>query len=454
DIDGMAMDMDAAGFFQSDRITVDGNIVIEDATLAISSLTAEGDFDRSAQFLILDAAGTLTGEFSMIDADLPFLDLSVTYDAGQAILNAGREGPVVPFASLGLTPNQRAVGASFDALEMDATGDLDDVVEQLIFASTDQALTAFDSASGEIYASLLAQAGNDGLRRSREALARARNVSGSGWGIWGGVSFSDSSIDADGNGAQVEQDDFGFDFGFDYVGDGNAWAAGISAGWRDGDLSVADRFSAADYDAWYLSGHARYGSGGAGATFSGVISYGQSDASVTRTLTVNALTRTAIGQADIDTFSLGGEARYGVDVGGGWAIGPVVSIMHSDSDLALDDETGAGSVALTSADASDGQTRYGSGLFANLRSDTALFDLAAQYVDGSSSEVGARLAFAEGGQAPFTVLAPVADQSGVLTSASANVDLGNGWTIGAQVEALFGSDVDDVSGSAVLGWRF
>lgn len=454
DIDGMAADPSATGFFVSDRITVDGDISIGDATLAVSSLTAEGDFDRSAQFLILEAAGTLSGEFSAIDADLPFLDLSVTYDAGRAILNAGRDGPVVPFASLGLTPNQRAVGASFDALEMDATGDLDDVIEQLIFASTPQALAAFDSASGEIYASLLAQSGSDGLRHSRAVLSRARSNSTQGWGIWGGVGFSDSSIAADGNGAEVNQDDVGFDIGVDYVGDGNRWAAGIATGWRDGDLEVAARDSSADYDAWYLTGHARYGSGGEGPSVSANIYFGATDAEVTRTLNVNAITRTALGQADIETFAVAAEARYGFGLGDGWAIGPVASLMVADSDLSLDDETGAGSVSLVSADASDSQTRLGAGLFANLQSSAVTFDLQAQYVDGAANSVGARLAFAEGTSAPFTVLAPEADPSGLLAGTSLNVDLGSGWTMGAQLEAMFGSDLDEVNGSLVVGLRF
>ena len=66
----------------------------------------------------------------------------------------------------------------------------------------------------------------------------------------------------------------------------------------------------------------------------------------------------------------------------------------------------------------------------------------------------ARLAFADGGSAPFTVLAPVADPSGVLSSASARFGLGGGWSLGAQAEAMIGSDLDEISGSVVIGWQF
>lgn len=460
DVDGMNMD---DSFFVSDRILVDGDIAIGDSTLVVSSLTTQGDFDQSAQFLILNAAGTLTGEFTSIEADLPFLDLSLTYEANQAILNAGRQtivdpvdppAPVVAFASVAQTPNQFAVASSFDALEADASGDLDDVIEQLIFANTAQALTAFDSASGEIYAALLTQGGQDGLRRSREALARSRSALAEGWGIWGGAAFSDASIDSDGNAARVSQDDLGFDIGIDYAGKDNSWAVGIVTGWRDGDLDVRERQSTADYNSWHLGGFSRTGNGGAGLTLSLTANYSQSDANVLRTLDINAISRTAMGEVDIDTFSLGVEARYGFASGDGWALGPVVSLLHANSDLSLDTETGAGSVALTSADASHDVSRLGGGLFVNWRSDASAFDLSAQYVEGESDAVGARLAFADGASAPFTVLAPTVDGSGVLAAASARLSLGNGWSLGAQVDALIASEAEDVSASAVIGWRF
>ncbi|MEO1538670.1 MAG: hypothetical protein AAFR73_13190, partial [Pseudomonadota bacterium] len=368
DVNGMTVD---DSFFVSDRIIVDGDILIEDSTLVVSSLTTEGDFDQAAQFLILDAAGTLTGEFSSIEADLPFLDLSLTYAANQAILNAGRQTivdppvPMVTFASVAQTSNQIAVASSFDALEAGATGDLDDVIEQLIFSSTDQALMAFDSTSGEIYASLLAQSGQDGLRRSRETLARARSALSNGWGIWGGAAFSDGSIDGDRNAAAVDQNDFGFDFGIDYAAEGNRWAAGVFTGWRNGDLDVAARQSSASYNSWHLGGFARTGNGGSGLTLSLTANYAQSDASVLRTLDINTISRTAMGEVEIDTFSLGVEARHGFASGDEWAFGPVVSLLHSNSDLALDSETRAGSIALTSADASDSVSRLGGGVFVN-----------------------------------------------------------------------------------------
>ncbi|ABC65101.1 autotransporter domain-containing protein [Erythrobacter litoralis] len=454
DIDGMATDPVATGFFASDRLLVDGGATINGGDVVVSTLTPQGDFDRTATFLLIDASGGVTGEFTGIVADLPFLDLNLSYEANRVILNATRAGPVVPFASLGTTPNQVAVGAAFDTLEPDATGDLDTVIDQLIFATTTQALTAFDTASGEIYASLLAQAVGDALRHGQHGLARARMARGSGWGIWGGASFSDSSIDADGNAAEVQQDDVGFDLGIDYVGAENGWALGMAGGMRDGSLEVAGRASAADYDSWYLSVYGRYGSGGAGFTVSGALTWSQTDAAVERAITVNTLQRTALGDAEIDALTASAEVRYGWGTGGGWAFGPLASLHHGDADLSLVDETGAGSLSLRAADASDQQTTFGGGLFANWQGSRGSFDLSAQYVDAANNTVGTRLAFGDGANAPFTVLAPETDGAGLLGAMSGNLDLGSGWTLSAETRALFRTDRDDISGSISIGWRF
>ncbi|MEM1134158.1 MAG: autotransporter outer membrane beta-barrel domain-containing protein, partial [Pseudomonadota bacterium] len=455
DIDGMALDPAALGFFLSDRVIVDGDITLQGGALSVASLTPEGDFDRQAQFLILDASGAVTGEFGDILADLPFLDLNLVYNPDNVILNASRQGPVVPFQSLGNTPNQIAVGAAFDQLEMGATGDLDVVIDQLIFASTPQALAAFDTNSGEIYASLLAQTAFEGLTRSREILARARRASTEGWGIWGGLGGSDSTVDGDGNGADVDASAFGFDLGMDYTGPGNGWAVGVAGGSRNGDLEIEDRASEADYDSWYLSGYGRYGTGGQGPTISAALSYTQADdIAVTRGISVAALNRNALGTTDADVFTLGAEARYGVSLSGNWAAGPVGSITLVEADLGTVRETGAQSLNLSSRGSDENQTIFGIGAFVNWQKGMSAFDLSAQYVDGGTNRAEAVLAFEGAPDAPFTIRAPRASNDGLLASVSGQIELGAGWSLGAQVDGFFGNDFDDVTGSAVVSWRF
>lgn len=454
DIDGIAADPSLTGILRSDRLAVEGRARIDGGNVMVASLTPEGDFNREAAFRILTATSGVTGQFGGVMADLPFLELSLEYTADTVVLNARRAGPAAPFASLALTPNQRAVAVSYDLLEPAAAGDLDTVIDQLIFASTPQALTAFDTSSGEIYAALLAEAGLANLRQSRASLARARSARGQGWGMWGGFRFSDSTIDADGNAASVAQDDRGVDIGFDYVGADNRWALGLAGGWRDGDLTVADRLSRAQSEIWHVSGYGRYGSSGAGLTVSAAVTWSALDADVTREIVVNALARNASGAAQIDSLSAAAEARYGWQASGRWSFGPVVSIYHGANELSLGAEGGAGAVALRDAEASDRQTRFGGGLFANWQKDASGFDLSAQYVEASSNRVGARLAFAEGGNAPFTIFAPETDGSGILASVSSHWQLGKALTIGGQIDALLGGDERSLLGNVVISWRF
>lgn len=454
DVDGMATDPTSTGIFLSDRLEVNGSATINGGTVFVSSLTPEGDFDRSAQFRIIGASDSVTGTFDALNADLPFLDLELVYETNAVLIDATREGPVVPFQTIGLTPNQQAVGATFDALEMSAEGDLDTVVDQLIFATTPQALVAFDSSSGEIYATLVGQSQFDGFSQTRDMLARARHVASPGWGIWSSLSVSDSIIDGDGNGAKATRSDLGLSFGIDYTGESNEWMAGVAGGFGDGQLDVGGRRSEADYENWHIASYGRVGSGGRGFTANGALTFSNRNVDVTRAISINSFNRTATSGAETETLSIAGELRYGIDRGDAWSIGPIASVVHVSTDLQNVRESGAQSLNLRSTGSSDDQTLFGLGGFANWQKVNRAFDLSAQYIEGGSNGASATLAFEGGAQTPFTILAPEADNSGVLASASGQIKLSSGWTLGAHLDGFLGSDYEDVSGSVVIGWRF
>ena len=132
----------------------------------------------------------------------------------------------------------------------------------------------------------------------------------------------------------------------------------------------------------------------------------------------------------------------------------MASVTHASADLSDVSEVGAQSLNLSTDGSSDDQTVFGIGAFANWQDDASAFDLSAQYVDGSTNRAAATLAFEGGPSAPFTILAPEADNGGIAASVSGQIELGSGWTLGAQIDGFFGSDFQDVGGSAILGWRF
>lgn len=455
DVDGNLADGTIADTGASDRLEVDGAVTINGGAVVVSSMTPEEDFEARTEFEILNATGGVTGTFADLESDLPFLMLSLQYGSDDIRLIAEREIAVAPeFASIARTPNQRAVAGAFDAAEPDATGDFADVIDALIFSDTAQALAAFDTTSGEVYASLVAGASLDSLAQSRRTLDRARRMALPGWGAWASVSGSNGSLDSDGNGAELDRSDLGLEAGIDYAGEANRWAVGLSAGLRRSSADIDARRSSAEYEGWDLAAYGRYGTGGPGMTLNAAATWSQGDADVSRRITVGTLDRRAKSEVSVESQSLAGEARYGFPVGETLAIGPVVSATHVSADLGGMRETGAGSLNLTARSASGDQTVYGGGLFANWQDTGRSLDLSVQYVDGASGAMPARLSFAGAPTVTYTVRSPDFDPSGVLASASGTVDLGQGWGLAAQVNGFASDDTSELGASVTLGWKF
>lgn len=195
--------------------------------------------------------------------------------------------------------------------------------------------------------------------------------------------------------------------------------------------------------------------GHADLTFSVAADYTATEADAARTITIAALSRTATGSANYDSFALAAEARYGFGTPGeGWAIGPLVSLAYVSDDFDGVSESGANALNLFGGGAGHQRTRYGGGLFAGWQGKSGAVDLSAQYVAGSSefAEVSLTLDGAPGITRP--VRSPATDGEGALLTASGHLDLGAGWTFSAETRALLGSESNEVAGSVSLGWRF
>jgi len=334
----------------------------------------------------------------------------------------------------------------------DADADL--VYMNVLFSTVPQARAAFDTSSGEIYASLLAEAGSDGLSRARRLVARSHEVFAEGWGIWGGVSGRTGSVDGDGSAADVDHDETGFDLGLDYRGAGNRWAFGAAVGHINGGLDVDDRLSRVEHDGWHFAAYGRYGTGGAGITITAAIDYADTNADVTRGIVVNTLNRTARANVDMQTIALSGEARYGLAIGNGWSAGPVASIHHAEAELDQVRETGANALDLSSSGAQDDITRFGGGLFANWQGARGGIDLSVQYVDGHANLAQVPLTLQGAPGATFPVRSPRVDGAAGLFALAGRYELGGGWTLSGETRALVGGEESSVAGSVSIGWRF
>lgn len=458
----------------SDLVIANGSVTLGGATLDV---VESGSFSGTDPFNYLiidnDAADAVNGTFGTIQNDFAFLTPTVAYaggDGNDVTLTLTPNGapppppppppeppPPVPdglFETAASTYNQIGSARRLENLDRTTGSDADLVYMNVLFSTVPQAQTAFDTTSGEIYASLLAQAGSDGLSRTQRLVARSHESFSEGWGIWGGVTGRDGSVDGDGNAADANHDEYGFDLRLDYRGHGNGWAFGANVGLIDGGLDVDARLSRAEYDGWRLGAYTRYGTGGDGVTLTGAIDYTDTSASVTRGIVVNTLDRRANAGVDIEAIALQGEARYGLALGDGWSAGPLASVHYAEADLGRVAETGADALNLSSTGASDDITRFGGGLFANWQGARGRIDASAQYVDGHSNVAQIGLALDGAPDALFPVRSPRTDGSAGLFALSGRYELEGGWTIGSEARALIGSDEQSVGGSLTVGWTF
>ncbi|MEQ9663203.1 MAG: hypothetical protein RLN87_11725, partial [Parasphingopyxis sp.] len=233
--------LDAASTFEvevddmgnGDLVIVNGSVTLGGATLNVLEV---GDFagDDPFNYLIIDNDGSdaVTGTFGTLSNQFAFLTPSVDYMAGDGndvalgLTPNGAPPPPPPpptptpppppptptpppppptptpppppppppagplFPTAATTYNQMGSAMRFEDLDRTPGSDANSVYMNLLFSTTGEALAAFDTASGEIYASLLANAGTSGMTRAQRLAARGHEAFAEGWGFWGGVTGS------------------------------------------------------------------------------------------------------------------------------------------------------------------------------------------------------------------------------------------------------------------------
>jgi uncharacterized protein with beta-barrel porin domain len=351
------------------------------------------------------------------------------------------------------TFNQTQAAEALDNLDR-TDADADEVYMALLFATTGEALTAFDTASGEIYAAQLAAGTRRATRHANGLLARSRAFIGEGLGVWGGPSLASSSLDSDGNAAFSRSEGFGADLGVDYRGPGDGWALGASLGYVESDLDVAGRTSISEAEGYRLGAYARYGDNAAGLTISAALTFADLDVEASRTIAINTLSRTATSAFSEQSFGVTAEVRYGLSAGKGAAFGPVISLLHASAEIDGFSEASAGAVNLSSDGGDFGRTRAGVGAFGKIATERVRFDGSVQYVDGSSAVAGLDLLMQGAPATPFTVRSAEDDGGGVLAALVAEIDLAKNVTLAGDFRALMQGELEDYAGSIVIGWRF
>jgi uncharacterized protein with beta-barrel porin domain len=453
------VDIQAAG--ASDLVSVTGTATLAGGRVSVNSLSPDSAFGTRTSYTILSAAGGLTGTFgSLVNEDLPFLNLTLTYSPTSAILNVSRA--MVEAAKLATTFNQTQVAGVFDSTQLTATGDYRLVIDALTFSTTPQVLTALNTNSGELHASLLAIGARQTqiITNAMEARTQSRSNAGTTIGaegrfsLWASAGAADGSIDADGNASSVSGTKSGLLVGGEWVNTTGQYVLGIAAGNARTNVDISALGSSAKIDGWQYGAYGRIGSGAKGFTLSGMGSWAGGDASTSRAILVNSISRNATADYKVETYSLSAQARYGLpSTNSEWTIGPVASISTSRVARDAFTETGAASLSLIGQSDSETYRPYSVGGFVNWQGAKGKFDLAVQYENGGGKSTATQLTLQGAPSTPFLVRSPTTNESGVRVDLSGEFLLGSNWAIGAGYRGRFGDNNQDHSAMISLIWR-
>jgi outer membrane autotransporter protein len=390
------VNVNAAG--QNDKLEV----TVGSATLngaAVNVLVQNGTYAPSTQYSILHAANGVNGTFANVTANLAFLTPTLTYTPDNVLLTlttngggggggAGNTG--FGFANVAQTRNQVAVAGALDASPVSSP-----LVLALLNQTVSGARQAFDALSGEVFGSVH-NTQTTQMHFTRDTmLGRMRQASYYGApGELGALSFGGPELayasggdayaadfpakaapgkapsaprgpsrdltfwaqglggwghaDSDGNAASLKSRFGGFLSGAD-ARFGDAWRAGLVAGYMRTDLDVADRSSSAGIDSVQFGGYA----GGKLGIFNvrGGASYSYDSIDTSRAIFFPGFTDKANAHFHGNVGQVFGEVGYGMTLGS-VAVEPLAGLAYvhvRDGSFA---EAG-GLAALSSASASE-----------------------------------------------------------------------------------------------------
>lgn len=441
-----AVDLRANG--ATDRLVAGGSITLQGGTVAITALDPELDYTDGNIFVIAQAGTGLTGTFAGLTENSAFLDFRLGYDATRAFITVD---VIRTFPDVAQTANQLAAAAALRDLTRAPGSDALAVYNQILLLGEGPARAAFDFASGEIYADVVAGEQRAALARGAGLLRRAMTPGSEGWQAWLGGTLERVRVSDDGNGARFTRNGEDFELGLEYHGEDDRWAAGVSGGYLSSSVANAVRLSATDSDGWFIGGFARHGSYGKGVTAGLAVVHADQSGSAQRVIRVGPITRTATTGIDMRVTSVTADLRFGFG-SDSLTFGPAVSIDHASAKLQGFAEAGAGALNLSSDGVSDKWTRYGLGGFLAWRGDTGRMVLDVRYaIDNDDVAADVQLA---GSPRAHTVLAARPGENGVAFAAAGSLDAAKNLTIGVDGSALIVSGGHSATATAFLRWVF
>ncbi|MBI3196789.1 MAG: autotransporter domain-containing protein [Rhodospirillales bacterium] len=358
---------------QADRLNVTGapgTATINGGTVSV--VAAAGVYSPSTTYTILNATGGVTGTYSNVTSNFPFLQASLGYDTNNIYLTLRPGG----FARGALTFNQAAVGGVLDQSVAGSSGDFATVIGTMSTLTLAQGQAAMDAISGQNYAGFGTANIGSGLlfmNAIGQQMSLARGGSGSGtrvalaqacdiacdaqdggeqpspWSLWGNALGGTGSVSGNGNASTLTYNAGGMATGIDYRVDPR-FLVGFGLGYASGNQWLGGFLGRGTTDSYQASVYASFAE--AAYYIDAMAGYGYNDNQMTRQIVIPGLqSRTARGRTGANQFLAQAEAGYKIAVHAPAAatLAPFARLQTSAATQAGFSEIGADSLNLNVA---------------------------------------------------------------------------------------------------------
>ncbi|WP_433956480.1 autotransporter domain-containing protein [Brevundimonas diminuta] len=186
---------------QHSRVAVEGATTLEGGKVILKA--DQGEWNLRTRMNILQSEGGVTGVFAGAESNLAFLKPILTYSDKAVQLTLARND--VTIASVGVTPNQKSVGAALDVMTASAmtnppAGRNTALEDAILDGSVANVRGALNSLTGEVHATLAGVATGDSRFIRDAMLTRGRNgateaTDGRGVAVWASGVFGSGRQD-------------------------------------------------------------------------------------------------------------------------------------------------------------------------------------------------------------------------------------------------------------------
>jgi outer membrane autotransporter protein len=481
---GSVYSVELAGSGASDMIAASGVATLQGGSVSVTALDPQTSYQTGQVYRILTAQGGVSGAFDPnVLSNSAFLSATIANTANAVDLTIAvattpnppnPPGPPPVFVTAAQTRNQLATAGALDTLVQ--SGSSLALYNSLLVLDAVTAREAFDSLSGEIYASAKTALIEDSRFIRDAAINRVRSSFGGvataavpvmaygeggpelapattdKFGVWGTGFGNWGSTDSDGNAASLDRTTGGFVVGADALVWEN-WRLGLLAGYSRTSFDVDDRSSSGDSDNYHLGiyGGTQWGNLG----FRAGAAYTWSNIDTDRSVVFPGFSEDLSADYDAGTAQVFGELGYRIDTSR-VAFEPFANLAYVNFRSDSFSESG-GAAALSASSETTDTTFTTLGLRASTDFTLGSMSATARGMLGwrhafDDVTPQSRLAFT--GSDAFTISGVPIDQDAFVVEAGLDLKITHSATLGLAYNGQFGSKAQDNGFKADLSFKF